>query len=366
MKLKWIVGIGFAFSMLISLILFSVILMIDDSDSGLSGTGGSLSDNALVIYQFYAGKGLDDLHIAAILGNLYQESKLDPTLTESNGEGIGLCQWSFGRKRKYLAYCSSVGKTWTDISTQLEFSWFEYDLEASQACGGMAEYQWIYSDHRSKAAFESASTIEDATTVFCHGFERCSTAESLSLLQSVRIPKAKEFYEMMKSGGGGMVVPGEANTVDVNGRMQWLFPEGAPTSQSGMSQYLTTINVPINDESGAATTVSLTCHKKLANELMAIFNEMQGAGFKIKDASGYTFRHMASGTGSLSHHSYGVAIDINADANPAVYWGYAPDPSSPFYINSKIVEIWKRHGFYWGGDWSASFYDPMHFSYTNH
>jgi len=368
MKIKWIAGVVLAFTMLFSMIIFSVILMNDDdSNSGSAGTGGTLSGNALLIYQFYNAKGLDDLHIAAILGNLYQESKLDPALIESNGEGIGLCQWSFGRKTQFLAYCCSAqGVKWTDIQTQLKFSWFEYDLEASQNCDDVAEYQWIYKDHRSKDAFESATTIEDATTVFCHGFERCSTSESLSKLESVRIPKAKEYYEMMQSGGSGSVAPGEASTIDTSERMKWLFPEGVPTSQSGMSQYLVTIQVPIIDSNGAKTTVPLTCHKKLANELMAIFQEMQAAGFKINYASAYAFRHMASGTGSLSHHSYGVAIDINPDANPAVYWGYAPDPSSPYYINAAIVQIWKRHGFYWGGDWSTAYFDPMHFSYTNH
>ena len=43
-----------------------------------------------------------------------------------------------------------------------------------------------------------------------------------------------------------------------------------------------------------------------------------------------------------------------------------PDPKSPYYNNPQVVAIFKAHGFYWGGDWSPSFYDPMHFTYTNH
>ena len=34
-----------------------------------------------------------------------------------------------------------------------------------------------------------------------------------------------------------------------------------------------------------------------------------------------------------------------------------------FYNNEKVVAIWKKHGFYWGGDWSNRT-DPMHFTYT--
>ena len=38
---------------------------------------------------------------------------------ESNGEGIGLVQWSFERKTDFLDYCS--GKDWKDLSIQLEY-----------------------------------------------------------------------------------------------------------------------------------------------------------------------------------------------------------------------------------------------------
>ena len=67
----------------------------------------------------------------------------------------------------------------------------------------------------------------------------------------------------------------------------------------------------------------------------------------------------------MSHHSYGVAFDINAAANGATYTG-GVNPSSPYYINQKIVSIWKSHGFYWGGDWKGYYNDPMHFTWTNH
>ena len=164
-----------------------------------------------------------------------------------------------------------------------------------------------------------------------------------------------------------MVPAGEAVQVPLNDRMKWLFPNGIPKNESEMKAYLTQVTVPITDVNGNVSNKSLTVHKKLANEVLAIYQEMASIKFPVKsDTYGYTWRYMASGTGSLSHHSYGVAIDINPDDNPAAYWGYKPNPNSPYYINDTVVSIWKRHGFYWGGDWSPSYYDPMHFSYTNH
>lgn len=115
--------------------------------------------------------------------------------------------------------------------------------------------------------------------------------------------------------------------------------------------------------------MSLRVHKQLAKEIQSIFEELltvQGFYVNPGDTFGYNWRPMASGTGKLSHHSYGCVIDLNATANPPSYWGSKPDPKSPYYNNPQVVAIFKAHGFYWGGNWSPSFYDPMHFTYTNH
>lgn len=273
MKVKHLFLFGGIFTVLISLLLFLFIITSDDdSGGGFFGTGGSLDGNALLIYQFYSEKGMDDLHIASILGNLYQECKLDPALTESNGEGIGLMQWSFGRKTQLLTYCNGLGVPWMDIQAQLNFSWFEFDLEANKSCGGAAEYQWIYNDERrSKKAFEDATTIEAATTIFCHGFERCGSAESSSLLETVRIPKAREFYAMMQSGGimhfgdaitqeimnealkyqGWKYVYGGDNpntSFDCSGLVQWCFGKaGIRMPRTAQEQYNATQHIPISD-----------------------------------------------------------------------------------------------------------------------
>ena len=159
---------------------------------------------------------------------------------------------------------------------------------------------------------------------------------------------------------------GEAAKISKGDRMKYLFPDGTPNSESQMSKYLTTITVPACNSDGSVRNIKITLHKNIASEVEAVFNELASIKFPVKDAYAYSWRQQASGTGSRSHHSYGVAIDLNADDNPAVYWGRAPDKNSIFYNNDRVVAIWKNHGFYWGGDWSTKYYDPMHFSYTNH
>jgi D-alanyl-D-alanine carboxypeptidase len=57
--------------------------------------------------------------------------------------------------------------------------------------------------------------------------------------------------------------------------------------------------------------------------------------------------------GRLSHHAWGVAIDINVAENA---YGTRPDQ------DTRLVEVFKQEGFTWGGDWQIP--DGMHFEWV--
>lgn len=176
------------------------------------------------------------------------------------------------------------------------------------------------------------------------------------------------FVRSESGSSGGSVSVGVAGTVDPKARLAWLFPEGVPQSSAQMQTYLTQVTVPVIDASGRAGTITLTVHKKLANEIQAVFQEMKAAGFPVRasDTGGYVWRQMAS-SANRSHHSYGCVIDLNWTSNPmlGVTGGSYRPGVDPYSVTPKVVAIWKRHGFYWGGDWKKS-KDYMHFTYTNH
>lgn len=69
-----------------------------------------------------------------------------------------------------------------------------------------------------------------------------------------------------------------------------------------------------------------------------------GGSFNIRAMRGST---------SLSHHSYGIAIDIDPIRNPMSKKLITTLPT--WYI-----DCWKEAGFEWGGDWENS-KDSMHF-----
>ena len=124
---------------------------------------------------------------------------------------------------------------------------------------------------------------------------------------------------------------------------------------------------------GKSTTMKLTVHKKLAGEFKAIFNDMYKIKFRIKasQTAAYVWKTII-GTGTVSQHSYGLAIDINWNDNPCFYnintdvsngyGGYQPGKNQ-YSVTKEVISIWKAHGFYWGGDWQGK-KDTMHFSYT--
>ncbi|QDP42862.1 tail associated lysin [Bacillus phage vB_BmeM-Goe8] len=85
-------------------------------------TGNSNSEKA---WNFFASKGMSEGAIAGIMGNLQQESQIDPTAP--NG---GLAQWLGPRRKDLNNYAKQTGGDVNSMETQLNFLWKE--LESGQ------------------------------------------------------------------------------------------------------------------------------------------------------------------------------------------------------------------------------------------
>lgn len=170
----------------------------------------------------------------------------------------------------------------------------------------------------------------------------------------------------------GPIIDGGTGGGTASGDLKDLFPNGVPTSAAEMQQYLTTITIDINDASGRKTTTQITVHKKVAEDVKAIFRDIQASGFKIKSVGGYSWRGAAASS-NRSHHSYGVAIDINPNENYMIKNGRIISGSfwkpgqNEFSItpDGPVVRAFARRGWSWGGNWKSS-KDYMHFSLTGH
>lgn len=152
-------------------------------------------------------------------------------------------------------------------------------------------------------------------------------------------------YYSMASGSSSDESAGDPVKIPVAERMKWLFPKGTPKTELDMQPYLTQIEVSIYTRKKQKSKMTLTVHKKLAQEITAVFEEMAKMKFPINPActAGYNWRNMASNKNKQSYHSYGSVIDVNWEHNGATYtgWPYKPGKDK-MAVTKKVVAVWKK------------------------
>jgi hypothetical protein len=135
----------------------------------------------------------------------------------------------------------------------------------------------------------------------------------------------------------------------------------------------------------------LIVHKKVAKEVAQIFRELYEAKFPIEkiklideynanddlsmednNTSAFCYREVAGKKGTLSKHSYGIAIDINPIQNPYIKGEKISPAAGKEYKNRKNVKkgmivkgdicykVFKERGWIWGGEWKT-LKDYQHF-----
>ncbi len=98
----------------------------------------------------------------------------------------------------------------------------------------------------------------------------------------------------------------------------------------------------------------VTCHRLMVPQLRGALAEVEAEGLagSLHTYNGcYVPRFIERNpTRSISLHTWGIAIDLDSATN---YRGIAGT------MDPKVVAIFKKWGFRWGGDWTYT--DPMHF-----
>jgi hypothetical protein len=108
-------------------------------------------------------------------------------------------------------------------------------------------------------------------------------------------------------------------------------------------------------------------HKKCSDSLTKVLNNVWAdigksqdnahkLGYDIFDGS-YVVRPMRGGS-AISMHSFGVAFDFDAAANQQHSLKHL------FQHNTPLVDRFLEEGAIWGGDWSPSSIDSMHFQFA--
>jgi len=149
---------------------------------------------------------------------------------------------------------------------------------------------------------------------------------------------------------------------------------------------------------GRAHTGQLVVDARAAQPLARVFRRLYELHFQIRDmrladvyeknapadvSGSFECRQAVpspcvggTGTGHWSMHAYGLAVDLNPVENPYIGCGMSRDPASkpyfdrallrPGMVTPAVVAAFRSIGWGWGGSWSGSTKDYMHFSSTGH
>lgn len=146
------------------------------------------------------------------------------------------------------------------------------------------------------------------------------------------------------------------------------------------------------DAEGTSHVGELVVNARVADEVCDIFRQLYDAKFPIRkmrlvddyggsdedscadgNTSAFNYRNIP-GTGVISNHSYGLAIDINTFENPyyipeenhiwppeaAAYLDRTLDDPYMIHPGDTCYELFTSHGWQWGGDWATPL-DYQHF-----
>jgi len=168
----------------------------DGTDVGTSESAVSSANNKAA-FDFFVSKGLSDDQAAGIVGNLDQESGMNPSIEQyGGGPGRGIAQWSAGGRwdrdhdDNVVWYASAHHASRDALTLQLEFIWYELTTFGNY---GLADLR-------------AARSVSAATIAFEEDFEGCGQCD-----QSTRIAFANEAlaaYGHHASGGGGRTAKG--------------------------------------------------------------------------------------------------------------------------------------------------------------
>lgn len=200
------VGVGSSASAAASPIAIIVIIvaLIAALIGGAQGDDSTqMGETERAVAAFFLAKGLDELHTAAIMGNMFAESGMRPSASEVGGTGIGIAQWSFGRADALKAYAEGLGKPWTDLQVQLDFFW-DHDTWRSNWRGSYRTSGQREGDPAtgtrvsgSKSGFLGTDNLDRAVEEFCYGWERPGIPR-----MAIRKEAAQRYYAQLTASSG--------------------------------------------------------------------------------------------------------------------------------------------------------------------
>lgn len=170
--------------------------------------------NARKIYTYFHNLGWTDQAIAALLGNMCAEARLDPaclyptggrTWPQTNQQmsnysgAVGLVQW-YSRAQAYFQFCERYNINWYSGDSQLYRIKREAETEGTYTWwkpGQYAGQTWNYA--KFSTSTESVSTL---TRAWMLKYEQPGNTSEEA--QAARVAVAEYYYQLIQSGWAGV------------------------------------------------------------------------------------------------------------------------------------------------------------------
>lgn len=174
------------------------------------------------IYNFFKAKGLSDVAIAGIMGNMEKESAFMPDANNNNQEANqgmvgggcrGIVQWCADRNQGLQDFADAKGEDWTCLGTQLEYIWHEV-TETGEA--GVMDN------------LNAATTPGQAADVWAVEYERMKPSE-----QTGRAAAAEELYKEFTGQSAPSTPPSEAVSDDTRNNDDTNCEQSAEEGEQG-------------------------------------------------------------------------------------------------------------------------------------
>lgn len=138
------------------------------------------SDNQQKTFNYFKAKGMTDIQAAAIVGNLMQESGINPRVNQhNNGAGRGIGQWTVDdRWQQLLNFATQQNSSPYSLGLQLDFMWKELSGTYKYALKNLQKQSDIFGATGWFMGTSAVKYYDPATTKFINQYGRVSGYEN--------------------------------------------------------------------------------------------------------------------------------------------------------------------------------------------
>ncbi|HUS30814.1 MAG TPA: phage tail tip lysozyme [Kofleriaceae bacterium] len=180
----------------------------------------AFGNNPRTAFNFFVSKGLTQVQAAGVVGNLMQESSVNPAAVElGGGPGRGIAQWSVGGRfnvgsKSLTSFAAARGLSKWALNTQLDFIWYEL---ATVGGYGLADLR-------------AATTLNQAVYAFQAKYEicgKCAAGKRLTYAQEVLAQYGGSTSTGTGTGTGTTPPPPPTMETCYSGTLDREMPENA-------------------------------------------------------------------------------------------------------------------------------------------